>query len=426
MGLGISFAVMLGLILVSVPIAFAIGGTASLYFLLGGNPVEIIAHTMFNSVKSYTLIAVPLYIMVGQVMNVSGVTHRLFDFAEALVGHVRGGLAHVNVLASLLFAGMSGSAAADAGGIGAVEIDAMRKRGYSEAIAVGVTAASATIAPIIPPSIVLVIYGAVADVSIGSLFAAGMLPGLIMASCLLAFIFLNSFRGRMPPPQPRASLARLSGSGRAAILPMLAPVIILGGIFGGYYTPTEAAAIAVAYSLLLGGLVYRTISLPVLLRLCRDVVVATGAVLLIAATAGMLGVIGAQAGFSGLLSDLIRGISDHPLVAILVINLILLVFGAFLDTISALFLLTPVLLPVAKEFGYDPVHFGIIMVLNLMVGTLTPPVGQVLFVLSEVTQIRFERVVFYTLPYLLPLIAALMLVCLLPDASLFLPRLIFG
>lgn len=422
----VAFAALCVLLIAGIPIGVSLGLVGIAYFHFTGAPIEAAAYTMLNAVKSYALISVPLYLMAGQIMNVSGVSNQLFDLAEALVGRFRGGMAQVNVVNSILFSGMSGSAVADAGGVGAIEIAAMRRHGYPDWMVLGVTAASSIIAPIIPPSIVLVIYGSIADVSIGALFLAGMLPGLLVGGTLMVACYLMSFHPSVPRFDKRHTCAEVRTAACRARLPMLTPVIILGGIFSGWYTPTEGATIAVVYAMILWIFLDRTFTVSKLAIIAVQVVKATGAVLFIAATASLVGVIATESGLARLGLQWFRSITDDKTMLLLLISAFLLVIGMFLDTISAYFLATPVLLPILKAYDIDVVHFGIVMTVCLMIGVLTPPVGQVLFVLGSITGIPLERLAAYVVPFLIPLLVALLLIILFPQISLWLPRLVLG
>lgn len=414
------------LLVLGIPVGIALGFVGLAYYHFTGAPIEAAAYTMLNAVKSYSLISVPLYLMAGQIMNVSGVSERLFDFAEVLVGRFRGGMAQVNVVNSVLFSGLSGSAVADAGGVGAVEIAAMRRHGYPDWMTMGITAASSVIAPIVPPSIVLVIYGSIADVSIGALFLAGVLPGLLVGGLLMVGCYLMSFHPSVPRFDKRHTCAEVHTAAWRALLPMLTPVIILGGIFSGWYTPTEGAAIAVVYAMLLWIFLDKTFTMREFVSVSTGVVKATGSVLFIAATASLVGVIATESGVAKVALDWFRSITHDKTMLLLLISLFLLVIGMFLDTISAYFLVTPVLLPILKAYDVDLVHFGIIITVDLMIGVLTPPVGQVLFVLTSITGIPLERLALYVLPFLIPLLVVLLLVVLFPQISLWLPHLVLG
>ncbi len=357
-------------------------------------------------------------------MNSAGITTRIFDFAKALVGWMRGGLGHVNVGASVIFAGMSGAAVADAGGLGAIEIKAMRDAKYDADFAVGVTAASSTIGPIIPPSLPMVIYGVVAGASIGQLFAAGFIPGMLMAVALMAMVAYFA-RVRGYPRDQAFDLCILWIGFKGAFLSLMTPVIIVGGILFGVFTPTEAAIAACVYALFLGLFVYRTLTWRQFLRVSMDTIETTSVILFIVAGASIFAWILTSTRTAETFASLILQISENPILVLIMINIILILVGCFLETVAAITILVPVLLPIAVQVGVDPVHFGVIMVLNLMIGLLTPPVGMVLYVLSRVAKVPFERAMKATLPFFIPLVAVLMLVTFVPAITMWLPTLLY-
>ncbi|MCC5954637.1 MAG: TRAP transporter large permease [Natronohydrobacter sp.] len=413
------------MLLLGAPVAVALAGSALLYIVTSSPiPPLVVAHRMINGVDSFPLLAVPFFILAGNLMNTAGITERIFKFALAIVGWLRGGLGHVNVGASVIFAGMSGAAVADAGGLGAIEIKAMRDAGYDDEFSVGITAASSTIGPIIPPSLPMVIYGVVAGVSIGQLFAAGFIPGLIMALSLMILVAFIAWRRKYPRDQA-FQLSVLWYSFRKAFLSLLTPVIIVGGILTGAFTPTEAAVAACAYALFLGLIVYRTLTWRRFLRVSFDTIETTAVVLMVVGAAAIFAWVLTANRVPELLAGVLLSASDRPWVILLLINMILLVVGMFMETVAAITIMVPVLLPVAIEIGIDPVHFGVIMVLNLMIGLLTPPVGMVLYVLARVANIRFERAVVGTAPFIVPLAAVLMLITFVPAVTMWLPTLIY-
>lgn len=419
------FVLLFGMIVLGVPVGIALAGSSAVFLMLDGSiPEVVVVHRMVNGVDSFPLLAVPFFILAGNLMNTAGITERIFDFAKSMVGWMRGGLGHVNVGASVIFAGMSGAAVADAGGLGAIEIKAMRDANYDPGFAVGITAASSTIGPIIPPSLPMVIYGVVAGASIGQLFAAGFVPGLLMALSLMVMVAVYARRRGYP----RDQAFRFSTFGAAfvrAFLSLLTPVIIVGGILTGAFTPTEAAIAACAWALFLGLVVYRTLTWRRFLRVSFDTIETTAVVLFIVGAAAIFAWILTSHRVPEHFAAAILGVSENWIIVLLLINLILLVVGCFMETVAAITILVPVLLPVAMKVGIDPVHFGVILVLNLMIGLLTPPVGMVLYVLSRVSKVPFERCVTATAPFLVPLFVVLLLVTFVPFVTMWLPTLIY-
>jgi tripartite ATP-independent transporter DctM subunit len=421
--------VVLGLWLVSLFLGlplFAGLGLASFGFVWqAGIPLGIVPQKMAQAANSFPLLAAPLFILMGNVMNASGVTERIFGFATAVVGWLRGGLCHANILASVIFAGMSGSAVADAGGIGTIEIKAMRDAGYDDDMAASVTAASATIGPIIPPSLPMVIYAVSADVSIGALFLAGVIPGLLMAGALMALVVIVA-RRRGLPRAPFPGPVRLARAFAEAFLSLLTPVILFGGLISGLFTPTEAAAVAAGYALLLGLVIYRSLPLAHLPRLLAETVETTGVVLALLMTATALAWCLSLSRIPQMLGPMIVATVGDPLLFLLAVNLVLLLVGMVMEAIAAMLVLVPILVPAAAGFGIDPVHFGLIFVLNLMIGTITPPVGVVLFVTARIAGMPFDRLTRAIVPWLAPLVVVLLAVTLHPPLATWLPRLVLG
>mgnify|MGYP003648804067 CR=1 FL=1 len=424
MGLTLMFIVLAIALVAGVPVAIALAGASLVYILIDGVPQVVLIHNMVNGVDSFPLLAVPFFVLAGHLMNTAGITNKIFTFARALVGWMHGGLGHVNVGASVIFAGMSGAAVADAGGLGTIEIKAMRDAGYDTDFSVGITAASSTIGPIIPPSLPLVIYGVMASVSVGELFAAGIIPGLLMAFSLMVMVAWYA-RRRNYPRDASFELLRLWTSFKQAFFPLLTPVIIIGGIVTGAFTPTESAVAAVTYALFLGLFVYRTLTWRHIVRVSMDTIETSASILLIVAAAAIFAWVLTANQVADLLGAYLLSISENPQVLLAIITVLVLLVGLFMETIAAITILVPVLLPIANTVGIDPVHLGIIVILNLMLGLLTPPVGMVLYVLSQVSGVKFERCVTATMPFLVPLVLVLLVVTFVPEFSLWLPTLIY-
>lgn len=437
--------VLLVMIVIGVPIAVALAGASLFYIAATGTVPEIVVvHRMVNGVDSFVLLAVPFFIMAGNIMNSAGITKLIYDFATAAVGWLKGGLGHVNVAGSVIFAGMSGTAVADAGGLGTIEIRAMRDHGYDTNFAVGLTACSSTIGPIIPPSLPLVIYGVVANTSITALFVAGIIPGLLMALVMSASVAIYAHMNGIGR-DATFRLRRLGVTFVHAFAPLLTPVIIIGGMMFGVFTPTEAAVFACAYALFLAtlgfrilekvlGFVGRRAGIPELIvsypqltmrqfvRISMDTIETTAVVLFIVAASAIFGWILTVTQTTDLLGAWIISIASDRLSFLILVNVLLLIVGCFMETIAAITILVPVLLPVAVQLGVDPVHLGLVVVLNLMIGLLTPPVGMVLYVLARVANISFEQTVRAVAPWLIPLLICLAIITFVPQTVLWLPQ----
>ena len=422
---GTLVALWLGLMALGMPIFLTLGAACFAYLVTHGEVLLAVPQRLTATANSFTLLAAPFFMLSGLAMNTAGITQRIYEFAEVLAGRFRGGLAHVNVIGSVIFAGMSGSAVADAAGLGTIEIRAMRDEGYPVEFAAAVTAASATIGPIIPPSVPLLFYGVVADASIGRLFLGGVVPGLLMAAALMIMVAWMSGR-RGYPHHPAPTWPEAARRTRRATLSLLTPAILFGGMLSGVFTPTEAAFVAAAYALALGLFIHRELHWRDLPGLFLETVETNAVVLMLVMTSSLFGWVLARAQVPQQLGQWLLGVSSDPVVLLLLINVFLLFVGCFMEALAALIILVPVFLPVIKAVGIDPVHFGVVMVLNLMIGTLTPPIGIVLFVVARVAQLPFEVVTRATAPFLAPLIAVLLLITVFPELVLFLPRLVLG
>ena len=458
----------LALMMTGVPIAIAMCIASLLYIWFSGSiPPLTVVHRMVGGVDSFPLLAVPFFILAGNLMNSAGITNRIYNFALALVGWLKGGLGHVNVVGSVIFAGMSGTAVADAGGLGTIEIKAMRDHGYPTEFAVGITAASATLGPIIPPSLPMVIYGVQANTSIGKLFAGGFLPGTLMAIFMmgmvayyahvrkygadiafswnrmgraffeLGFVAITAvvlyflWSSETLPGWVRFGLP-LIGVLIAdkffkfeAFMALLTPVILIGGMASGLFTPTEAAVAAVAWALFLGFGWYKTMSWKMLVKVSMETIETTAVVLFIVASASIFAWVLTTTRITDAIGEWVLSISDNPLVFLLLANIFLLFVGCFMETIAAITILVPVFMPIVAKLGIDPVHFGLIMVLNLMIGLLTPPVGMVLFILQKVARISFEGTVRAVMPWLVPLLVTLAIITYVPQTVLWLPSIFY-
>jgi len=413
------------LIIIGAPIAIALGGSSALWVYLSKSvPDFTILHRMVMGVDSFPLLAIPFFILAGSLMNEAGLTSQIFNFAKAVVGWLPGGLGHVNIGASIIFAGMSGTAVADAGGLGTIEIKAMTDAGYDIDFSVAVTGASSTIGPIIPPSLPMVIYGVMASASIGKLFIAGFIPGLLMGLALAVMVAYYAHK-RHYPRDAKFSFKQLGVSFIEGLPALMTPVIIIGGIASGIFTPTEAAIASVVYALILG-LVYRTLNLKKLIAVSMETAETTAVILLIVAGASIFAWVLTANQVTEKFAALVLGITENKYLLLLVINILLLIVGCFMETIASITILTPVLLPVVIKLGIDPIHFGVIMVLNLMIGLLTPPVGMVLFVLTRVAKIPFDRIVRATVPFIIPLVIVLFLITYFEPLCMWLPRILFA
>ena len=409
---------------IGVPAAYSLAMTVLLIMFLPIGPelnFIVVTQRFWSGMNSWVLLAVPFFLMAGRIMNITGITDDMFNFATELVGPVRGGLAQVNVVVSLIFSGMSGSAVADAAGIGSVEYEAMTTNGYEGEDAVGITGASSIIGPIIPPSIPIVVYAVLAQESIGTLFIAGVVPGLLMALAMGGTVFYLA-RKHDWPSSGAYDLSALFESFLKALPGLIAPLIIIGGILFGVFTATEAALVAVVYAILLGFFYYRSITLRDLYDVSKETFEDTASIVVIFGFANLYAYWLTLAGIPSLIGDIVTGIGASTVVTMLLLALVLLVLGTFMEGMAVLLIMVPMLVPLYPELGIDPVHFGIVMVVTLMYGLITPPFGLILFVLERVTNESLDKVMRSMLPYYLPLLVVLLLIILFPELSLALPE----
>lgn len=413
-------------IFTKVPVAIALGFSSLVAFLVSGQyPLMVLINRLFSGMDSFVLISIPMFILMARIMNESGSSRRMFNFANSLVGHWPGGLGHTNVLASVIFAGMSGSSAADAAGLGRIEIESMNEHGYDPAFSGAITAASSVIGPIIPPSIPMVVYGTMSGTSVVKLFAGGFLPGLLLGLTLMIIVYIIAKRTPGFPIEKKANLKERWIAFKDGLPALVTIVIILGGIFTGLYTPTEASVIAVLYVFFLDICFYHELKLSDYGRLLYETALDTGMILIIIACANAFGWLLAVERIPSIMIDFITQLNVSPLVVLLLINAVLLFLGCFIEGIAILVILTAVLLPIVMQLGYNPVYFGVLAVLNVMIGVVTPPMGMSLFITSRITNIPVMKLSKALLPFYVSLIGALLLCIFFPDIILFLPNLLF-
>ncbi|MEC5423390.1 TRAP transporter large permease [Virgibacillus sp. C22-A2] len=409
------------LLIIGLPVAFSLGIPSIIYFLLNDLEWAVVSQRITKGTDSFTMLAIPLFILAGAIMNNSGVTDRLFTFANLLVGHIKGGLAHVNVVASMIFAGMSGSIVADVGGLGQIEIKAMKNRGFSAPFTAAITAASSLIGPIIPPSILFIVYGGLTGASIGALFIAGALPGIIMALFLMVTIYLLAIKYKFPVEQ-RSSFVNLVKSFFLALPSMLTPLIIVGGILLGIVTPTEASVIACLYALLLG-VVYREISLNDLPKIAHEVVITTSIVMFILAVSNLFSWILIKEKIGPIMLEFFTSFTDSSLVIFILIIMIGIILGLFLDATTSLIIMIPILMPILQSYDINLIHFGIVFIIALGFGSITPPVGLAMYMSSNLAKVSIVEFVRASLPFFVALLLCIVLLILIPQISLWLPNL---
>ncbi len=414
------------LLLLGIPVVFAIGTINLFSFIiergLGNIPYEVIATRMMYGVKSFPLLAIPFFLFAGKLMNVGGITSRIFNFADCLVGHLKGGLMHANILASMIFAGMSGSSVADAGGLGAIEIKAMDDAGYNRDITLGVTSASSCLGPIIPPSTIAVIYAIAANQSVGKLLIGGLLPGISMGILLMATAVVIANRRKLTPSHSFPSIKEIWLSLKTSSLSLITPIIILGGILLGIVTPTEAATIACFYALILSGLIYKELSLKKLIKIVKEVAQDTAVIMIIISVASLYGWILVRQRIPYYLAEMLLTVTSNKLVLLLILDIFFIIVGCFMSATVSIIIFTPIMLPIVTQFSIDPIHFGILMIFTLSIGVITPPFGQVLFVITRITKESFEFVVRSVLPWYIPLLIGVLLLTFFPVLATWLPN----
>jgi len=412
------------LLALGMPVVFALLAGPGLSLMLDDQQPYFAAllSRLYNGIDSFPLLAVPFFILAGELMNSGGITARIVRFSQSLVGHFRGGLAQVNIMSAMLFAGISGSAVADASAIGKMLIPAMEANGYKRSFAAAVTAAGAVIGPIIPPSGIMILYGFVMNLSIGALFAAGIVPGLMMGIGLMVMTRLLAKRYDLPVAAPKASWTERGRSLKGALVALMMPVILLGGMLGGIFTATEAAAVAAAYALAVTLFVLKSLRANQLSEIFIATAVQSGAILLLVGAAVTFGWLVTMSGMAESMANWLVSLTDNPLLLLLLLNLLLFVLGMFLDAGPAILILGPVLGPVFASLGVDPIHFAMIMCINLTVGLATPPMGLVLFVTASVANERVDRIVRALLPFLLVHLLVILAVTCFPALTLTVPR----
>lgn len=412
------FGLLLFLLLLGVPVTFALG-LAAVVTIWQGNimPLLIVPQEMIRSMNSFPLLAIPFFILAGNLMQAGGISRRLVDFSKTLVGSTTGGLAMVAIVTSAFFAAISGSGAATTAAVGAILIPAMIAQGYSASYAAANQAAAGALGVIIPPSIPLILYAISANQSVGDMFAAGFLPGFVVVLSLLIYAWYHA-RSQTTLPEEPANLGRILRAGWSALLALLMPTLILGGIYGGVVTPTEAAVVAVVYSLVVGVVIYRELPFKEIPVILRDSAVTSAVILSIIAAAGLYGRVILSLQVPTVISNLVVGAIDSPWLFIILVNVLLLIVGMFLEAAAAILIFTPILLPIALSFGFDPVHFGVIMIVNLAMGMFTPPVGLNLFIASNIAKTSIPRIARSVFPFVLILMADLMIISFVPWLSL--------
>ena len=427
MNMALTFVLWFVLIMLGTHVGYALIMSSVFFFVISDslNLLPFALEQMFNGVNSQTLLAVPFFVLAGNLMNGGGVTTRIFDFAASMIGHRKGGLAHVNVLASLIFSGMSGSALADAGGLGQLEIKSMKDAGFDEGFAGGITAASCIIGPLVPPSTPLIIYAVLSNQSVEKLFMAGFLPGLLTTLALMAMCAFLAHK-RNYPSEPKRSWSYRANSFKKSFWALLTPVIILVGIFTGYLTPTEAAVAAALYTMVLGFFVYKELNLKSFFKICLDSIKTSGTIVLMILGVTLFQFVISREQMPQAIATFFTSFVDSKFMLLLMINIVLLILGTCIDALPLQMILVPILLPAVLAYGINPIHFGVVVIFNLMIGILTPPMGTALFVVARVGNMKFKTLVKGVIPFLIPLLITLILLNAFPQITLLVPTLLTG
>jgi len=418
--LGVVFILLL---ILNMPVCFVLLILSCIYVFVKGIPIVVLSHVLTTATDSFIITSVPLFILAANFMQRGGITERILNFSKALVGHLKGGLAHVSIITSMVFAGMSGSALAEAGGLGLIEVEMMEKGGYDKEFSAAITAAASTIGPIIPPSIPLVLYGAIARESIGKLFLGGAIPGVLIGIILMIQSFFFC-RKKKYPISIRVGFKDAFRAFIRVLPPLFTPIIILGGIMTGIFTPTEAAAIACLYAFILSKFIYKAMSWKDFYLALSDTIILSAVVLFIMAMAGLWSWMVTSEGIARGITDFLASSIENPLILLLILNIVILFLGMLMEPLAIMMMLLPILLPLIKTFGISPIHYGIVMTMGLMIGLITPPFGECLFILSSITKLSVGRIAKSTFPYVLGLLVALFLVTYIPSLALWLPELL--
>jgi tripartite ATP-independent transporter DctM subunit len=423
--MGILFVVFIGAMVIGIPIAFVLGASSLYYFLFLGNiPLSMIGQKMYSGIDNYILLAIPFFILAGELMNRSKITDALISFSNILVGRIPGALAQINIVASVFFAGITGSGVADTAALGSILIPAMEKEGYTPEYAAAVTVASSVIGPIIPPSVVMVIYSMATGESVGALFAAGYVPGLLVALVLMILSYVYAKKYNHPRRTNKLPMKEVLYTLKESIIGMMCPVVLVVGIFSGMFTPTEAAVIACIYAIVAGLFLLKTMSLKDVFDSFVSSAVASTVTLLVIAMANLFGQVLAIERIPSLIANFMLGLTSNKYVFLLLLNLFLLFMGMIMDPGASVLILAPIFLPIALTLGIQPLHFAIVMLVNLNLGLITPPVGTCLYVAAPIAKISLERLSKAVLPFVLMEIVALMIMTFVPEVILFLPRLL--